>query len=264
VYKAQLNGNENGTHAGLPVAVSSEALGGIADDPQALHPRNPIRVLWQRLWIIVVVTALVVGLAVGFTYMQTPTYGASIKILVGQKQGSATDNLATEVQGLQGITETVATAISTRPVAQGVVQQLDLPMYPEEIQANVTAEVVGTSQFIDVTYEDTDPERAIQVVNTLGEVFSQQVAEVSSDTNDITATVWEKAVSSYAVGPNLMRNILLALVLGLMLGVGLALLLDYLDDDWKSPEEVEWISGTPTLGVIPKFKVKGRKSKGGY
>jgi capsular polysaccharide biosynthesis protein len=41
-----------------------------------------------------------------------------------------------------------------------------------------------------------------------------------------------------------------------MIGVGLALLLDYLDDDWDSPEEVERISGVPTFAVVPTFKVR--------
>jgi capsular polysaccharide biosynthesis protein len=264
VYNGQLNGRQHVTRMGPGALSPNEAFGGgIADDPQVFYPRDPIRVLRQRLWTIVIVTVMIMGLAAGFTSMQTPTYGASIMILVGQKQGSDTDNLLTEVQGLQGITETVATAITTRPVAQAVVEELDLSMYPEEIQANLDAQVVGETQFIEVSYADTDPERAQLVVNTLGEVLSQQVAEVSSDTSDITATVWEKAVSSYLVGPSLMRNVLLALVLGMMLGVGLAFLRDYLDDDWKSPEEVERVSGVATLGVIPAFKLEAPKSKRG-
>jgi capsular polysaccharide biosynthesis protein len=40
-----------------------------------------------------------------------------------------------------------------------------------------------------------------------------------------------------------------------LLGVGLAFLLEYLDDRWNSPEETERVSGVPTLGAIPKFKV---------
>jgi hypothetical protein len=40
-----------------------------------------------------------------------------------------------------------------------------------------------------------------------------------------------------------------------MLGIGLAFLLEYWDDDWRSPEEVEQISGVPTFGVIPLFEI---------
>jgi capsular polysaccharide biosynthesis protein len=44
-----------------------------------------------------------------------------------------------------------------------------------------------------------------------------------------------------------------------MIGVGLAFLLDYLDDDWRSPDEVEQVSRVPTFGVIPTFKLHKRK-----
>jgi capsular polysaccharide biosynthesis protein len=62
-----------------------------------------------------------------------------------------------------------------------------------------------------------------------------------------------------------MRDGFLALVLGGMLGAGLAFLLEYLDDRWRSPEEAEQVSGVPTLGQIPRFEVsegKRRAKKG--
>ena len=58
--------------------------------------------------------------------------------------------------------------------------------------------------------------------------------------------------------PKKLRNILLALFLGLFGGVGLALLMEYLDNSVKSVEDVERYSGLPTLGVVPPF---GENSK---
>jgi capsular polysaccharide biosynthesis protein len=125
----------------------------------------------------------------------------------------------------------------------------------------MNVEQIPNTQFIRVSYTDTDPERARRVANAVGEVFSQRISEVSPSANSITATVWEQAATpAEPVSPNPVRNGLLALALGLMLGVGLAFLLEYLDDTWHSPEEAEMISGVPTLGVIPKLKVaKGRR-----
>lgn len=53
--------------------------------------------------------------------------------------------------------------------------------------------------------------------------------------------------------PKKFRNLLLALFLGLFGGVGLAFVLEYLDNSIKSVEDVERYSGLPTLGVIPAF-----------
>jgi protein tyrosine kinase modulator len=41
--------------------------------------------------------------------------------------------------------------------------------------------------------------------------------------------------------------------------VGLALLMEYLDHGWHSPEEVERVSGVPTFATIPEFSSAMRK-----
>jgi capsular polysaccharide biosynthesis protein len=48
-----------------------------------------------------------------------------------------------------------------------------------------------------------------------------------------------------------------------MLGLGLALLAEYMDDSWRSPEEVEQITGVPTFGAVPEFRFIEDKSKKG-
>jgi succinoglycan biosynthesis transport protein ExoP len=52
-------------------------------------------------------------------------------------------------------------------------------------------------------------------------------------------------------GPNRSRNILLALLVGLVGGVGLAIFREYLDNTVKSPDEIESLTGLPSLAVIP-------------
>jgi len=53
--------------------------------------------------------------------------------------------------------------------------------------------------------------------------------------------------------PNMSHALFMALVFGLAAGVGAALLLEYLDDTLRSPEEVERALGYATLGIIPKI-----------
>ena len=57
--------------------------------------------------------------------------------------------------------------------------------------------------------------------------------------------------------PNKKRNLILALLLGLGGGVGLAFLFDLLDNSVKTSEDVERYAGLPTLGVVPKFSLEG-------
>ena len=52
--------------------------------------------------------------------------------------------------------------------------------------------------------------------------------------------------------PNLMLNVALGLITGLLLGMGLAYGFDYIDDSFKTPEDVESGIGISVIGVIPK------------
>ncbi|HEV3252848.1 MAG TPA: polysaccharide biosynthesis tyrosine autokinase [Candidatus Acidoferrales bacterium] len=53
--------------------------------------------------------------------------------------------------------------------------------------------------------------------------------------------------------PQKARNILLALLVGLVGGVGLAFFREYLDNTIKSPDDVEMLSGLPSLAVVPQI-----------
>ena len=64
--------------------------------------------------------------------------------------------------------------------------------------------------------------------------------------------------------PNKKRNLILALLLGLGGGVGLAFLFDFLDNSVKTSEDVERYAGLPTLGVVPKFSLEGASKAYSY
>lgn len=233
-----------------------------AEGEYILPLRDLLRVVWKRLWIIVLVAIIFSGAAVGLSLQQVPIYQASIKILVGQERGLPED--PANALALQQLTQTMAEAISSRPVAAGVVEELDLNMAPEELMGGLSVEPVPETQFIEVNYMDPEPQEAQRIVNTVGKVFSEQISEVSPSASAITATVWEEAITPEApTSPDPVRSGFLALVLGGFLGLGLVFLLEYLDDSWSSPEEVEQVSGVPTFGVIPEFKMaKHQKKKG--
>jgi polysaccharide biosynthesis transport protein len=52
-------------------------------------------------------------------------------------------------------------------------------------------------------------------------------------------------------GPNILRNLGFALALGLSTGIGLAFLLESMDNTVRTPEQAQTISALPSLGMIP-------------
>ena len=53
------------------------------------------------------------------------------------------------------------------------------------------------------------------------------------------------------IGPQKLRNIMLAAVVGLMVGVGAAFLIEYLDDTVRTPDDVKRVLPLGVLGIVP-------------
>jgi capsular polysaccharide biosynthesis protein len=219
-----------------------------------------LEILLRRVSAIILVTVVITGSALGFSLNQTPTYVASVKMLVSQKSPGG-PNLGGDIAGLQEVALTVARAVDTEPVAQGVVEQLNQPeLSAGEVLANMSVEPDPGTMFINVSYKDPDPQRAQLIANTIAEMSSQKISDVMLGANPIVARIWQPAtLPENPVSPNPVRNSIVALLLGGILGVGLAFLLEYVDDSWNSPEEVEEVTGVPTFGVIPAFAISASK-----
>jgi non-specific protein-tyrosine kinase len=228
----------------------------VFEDVYVLSLRHLVQVLLRRMWIILLSALLLAGVVVTYNLQQTPIYAASIKLLVGQR-ADVDPIVAPPISDLQQWAATMAEAIDSHRIAEATIERYDLPLTPDALVANLDAQTTAeASQFVEVTYVDSDRERAKQVVGAVGAVFSDHMKELSPSAEGVTATVWEKAAMPVSpISPNPVRNGVLAFVVGGVIGVGLAFLLEHLDDRWHSPEEAEQVFGIPTIGVIPKHGV---------
>lgn len=78
-------------------------------------------------------------------------------------------------------------------------------------------------------------------------------AEIDLDITEETITVHDNPViSETPVSPNVTLNLVLGAMVGLIFGVGIAFILEYLDTSVKSLEDVERYLQVPVLAVIPK------------
>jgi capsular polysaccharide biosynthesis protein len=187
----------------------------------------------NRVFRVLVITVVLAAVGVASaSYLQPPTYEASAQVWVDQKpgdqqmgslanqagSGEMIKTLPPKGAGLQAIIQPLVYAIDSRPVAEEAIQRLNLDMTSAELLDNLTVEQIEDTSFIVLTYEDTSPVRAKQIVNTVGEVSSKLISDRS---RTFTATVYEKAaVPDSAVSPHPLRNGLVTLVIGLALCVG--------------------------------------------
>ncbi|HEY0077464.1 MAG TPA: polysaccharide biosynthesis tyrosine autokinase [Pyrinomonadaceae bacterium] len=110
---------------------------------------------------------------------------------------------------------------------------------------------------IDLSVLKQDLETAKQEYNTLRQ-RERELENTSSDRpNNIIVTNYSR-VPRTPVGPPRMRTIILAFLLSLGAGIGLAFLLDYLDDTLKSVDDVDRYLHLPSLALIPSRSERGR------
>jgi capsular exopolysaccharide synthesis family protein len=101
----------------------------------------------------------------------------------------------------------------------------------------------------------TDIDQAIENDRQNLNLYMQRANELKVTSYDSAAgnvsVVEEARVPRVPIGPARARNIVIALLLSLGVGIGLAFLLDYLDDTLKSVEDVDRHLHLPTLALIP-------------
>jgi len=173
--------------------------------------------LSRRMAVLSVIVAWCVT-AVGLA--QPPMYRATALLLAGQQQEQWWENSSgsgEEIRTLEyrePLVQTMLPAIDSRPVAAETIERLDLQMEPAELLDRLTVVQAENTQFIDLTYEDTNPQRAKLVANTLGKV----VADFAADGGEFSVKVWDPAVTPTApVRPHPFRDGLLVLIAGLAL-----------------------------------------------
>lgn len=129
--------------------------------------------------------------------------------------------------------------------------------------ANVQDDIARTQNSLAGATDDAQRQRyeatLAQYRSTLSSLInsSQQIrlAEAQATNNVVVAK--PAIVPQTPIRPRTMTNVLLAAVVGAMIAIGAAFLIEYLDDTVKSPDDITRISGLSTLGAIARLKDTG-------
>jgi len=181
-------------------------------------------------------------------------YQANTTLMVGRPKDYVSDaNIQyNELLLNQKLVSTYGELIKTRAVAEEVIDNLNLDLSYEQYKAKVNVSLVKDTELIQIIVKDTDPSVARVIADETANVFMDKVQEIMKVDN---VHVIDKAeIPTKPVSPNITLNIAIAAVLGLMIGVFLSFLLEFLDNTIKTPEDVEKYLNLPVLGSIPKVE----------
>ncbi|MGJ7920795.1 YveK family protein [Neobacillus sp. LXY-4] len=217
----------------------------------AISIKEIFQTLRKRLILIVVITitAVFVSGVISYFYL-TPIYQASTQLLVNQSKDETTVYSPNEVQTNLQLINTYNVIIKSPAILELVIKELDLDMTSSQLNGKITVQSEKDSQVVNISVQDANPVVAVKMANKIAEVFKNEIVKIMN-VNNVSilakATIAEHPVP---IKPNPPLNIAIALVIGLMLGVGVTFLLEYLDNTVKSEQDIEKRLDIPVLGVI--------------
>jgi receptor protein-tyrosine kinase len=214
---------------------------------------------------VLVATVAVLLLAILYTVTTTPLYQASTRLFVSTNAGKSVSDLYQGNRLSQDRVLSYTQLLMGETLAQRTVNKLDLDLSAKALKANVTAVAKPDTVLIDVSVLDPSPLRARDIANALSDEFVVMVRELETPDPgvrpDARVIVEQRAsIPGSPAVPNPKRNIAGGLALGLLLGIGLALLRDRLDNTVKSRETLEEITHVGMAGSIPLDKDRRRET----
>ena len=133
-----------------------------------------VSILWRWSWLIVLCMTLAGAAAYFYSLQATPVYQASASLLINQAR---TGNSSADYNALltgERLAQTYAELIRKRPVLEAVISNLQLPADADTLSKRVSIAPVRNTQLLNLTVEDSDPQRAADIANAIVRVFSQQ------------------------------------------------------------------------------------------
>lgn len=209
----------------------------------------------RRRWRLVVLTlAATLAVATALTLSSTPQYSSSTRLFVSTSESDSSAAYTGNLFATQRVTS-YADLVGSRKLAEQVSNDLGGGLDPEMLREQVEATVVPETVNLEITATHPDPATAKAVAQAYAEQLSVLVDELETpkgkSTPLIKTTIVDDAQESTSpVSPQPVRNLGLALVLGLLLGVGLAVARELLDTSINSNDDVAEVTEAPILANI--------------
>jgi polysaccharide biosynthesis transport protein len=210
----------------------------------------------RRRWLGVVIIALTtLALASAVTLAMPKKYTATTRLFIAVAGGVSVTDLA---QGSNFAEKQMSSyvEVATSPrVLTPVIAQLGLRTTPKELAESVEATVPAGTVILEIAATDRDPSRSAEIANAVGRELASATGELSPEKEDGTQAVQASPIADAQVSdkpssPKIFQNLAIGLIVGLLLGLGVAALRHLLDTKVRNEDDVRALTGSPILGVV--------------
>ncbi|GAB7387954.1 protein-tyrosine kinase activator TkmA [Bacillaceae bacterium] len=232
---------------------------------ETIELRQLIAIIRKRLWILLLVTAFATAASGVISYFYlTPVYEASTQLLVNQSDRNlkgiyTIEDINTDLK----LIETYNVIINSPRIMELVIRELGLPLQAQELAEKVNVINVQNSQVISISVTDENQAQAAEIANGIARVFQREIVKIMNVDNVQILTEAKPEANPVPVKPRPLLNMAIAFAVGMMTGLGIVFLLEYLDTSLRDERDIEQVLQLPTLGSIPLIEHRrdGRAKK---
>lgn len=208
----------------------------------------------KKRWLMIVsitLTAAIIAAVLSF-FVIKPKYEASTKLFIGKEEAESQGYSQNDVTMYQKLMKTYTATIKTKDLVEKALGSSNSEVNIKNVLENLTVTSLTDTQILEIKYESIDPIEAKNVIEEITDEFIETSKKLVPNGN--IQIIESVQLPEEPVSPNKKMNIAIAFALGLMVGVGLALLLEFLDNTFKTKEQVEREFDIPVIGTIPQVK----------
>ncbi|MCU6600449.1 Wzz/FepE/Etk N-terminal domain-containing protein [Peribacillus frigoritolerans] len=205
---------------------------------------------WKLIMLLTLSAALISG-SISY-FLLTPVYESSTQILVNQKK-SENQLDSNQIQSNIDMINTYSVIIKSPAILEKVIDELDLKLSVDQLSQKITINSQENSQVFSLTVQDSNPSKTVEIANAVSGTFQKEIKDIMNVDNVSILAKAEIKENPAPVKPSPLLNIAIAVVVGLMAGIGLAFLLEYMDNTIRDEKDIETLLDLPILGSIQKI-----------
>lgn len=226
-------------------------------------PNNGLRevagTVARKWWVLALTTLLCGLLALGFSVVQDPIYrsNASLYVTVGSTTASPNayqDSLASQQRVLS-----YGELSTSDVVIDSALRDSGLDLSREEAKASVRASSKPDTVLLTVSAESTSRDVSVRLADAVAASLTSYVRELESPPGSTSGTaplakvtiVSPAAGSATQVSPRPVRNTVLGLLAGVLLGLAIIFVRDRLDRTIHGPDGLSGVVDSPVIGLVP-------------
>lgn len=186
-----------------------------------------LRMLQRGWWLVVLCPLVTMAVALTFDYMSKPTYASTARYVVSPDAAIGASDVLDSINILdkRSIVTTYAAVLNSDTIfTQSIV---DLKLDPVQVEGYLrSAVVLPETNVLEVTVEGSDPQLTMIVANSIGK---QAISYIDGLNQGFNIRVLDPAqMSTTPISPDPVRDVSLAIVFGVVLGVSLAIVREQL------------------------------------